>query len=64
MASTIIAKDKLTFWEARWGKPHEGIDIAAHRGAHILASNGVIVYSGNELGGYGNIIVIAHKGGF
>lgn len=49
----------------RWGRPHEGLDIAAQRGAHILASNsGVVVYSGNELGGYGNIIVIAHKGGF
>ncbi len=49
----------------RWGKPHEGLDIAAQTGAHILASkSGVIVYSGNELGGYGNIIVIAHKGGF
>ena len=49
----------------RWGKPHEGLDIAAQRGAHILAANnGVVVYSGNELGGYGNMIVIAHKGGF
>jgi len=49
----------------RWGKPHEGLDIAAQRGAHIVAANnGVVVYSGNELGGYGNIIVIAHKGGF
>jgi len=50
---------------SRWGKPHEGLDIAAQRGSHILASNsGVTVYSGNELGGYGNIIVIAHRGGF
>lgn len=49
----------------RWGKSHEGIDIAARRGTHIVAANdGVVVYSGNRMGGYGNITVIAHKGGF
>jgi len=48
----------------RWGRPHEGFDIAAQSGAHILASNdGVVVYSGNEIGGYGNLIILAHKGG-
>jgi murein DD-endopeptidase MepM/ murein hydrolase activator NlpD len=49
----------------RWGRKHEGIDIAARRGAHIIAADdGVVVYSGKELGGYGNITVIAHSGGF
>jgi len=49
----------------RWGKKHDGIDIAAKRGAHILAtSSGIVVYSGNKLGGYGNITVIAHKHGY
>lgn len=49
----------------RWGRKHEGIDIAARRGAHIIAADdGVVVYSGKELGGYGNITVISHQGGF
>lgn len=49
----------------RWGRKHEGMDIAARRGAKIIAvDSGVVVYSGKELGGYGNITVIAHKDGF
>lgn len=48
----------------RWGKSHEGIDIPARRGAHILAAKeGLVVYSGSQLGGYGNITVISHPGG-
>lgn len=48
----------------RWGRPHEGIDIPAHRGANIVAArDGVVVYSGNQLGGYGNITVISHADG-
>lgn len=48
----------------RWGKLHEGVDIPGHIGAHIVAAaDGVVVYSGNEIGGYGNITVIAHKNG-
>jgi murein DD-endopeptidase MepM/ murein hydrolase activator NlpD len=49
----------------RWGRRHEGIDISGRRGSHIVATqDGVVVYSGNEMGGYGNITVIAHPGGF
>lgn len=49
----------------RWGRAHEGVDISAHVGAHIVAAaEGVVVYSGSEIGGYGNITVIAHKNGF
>ena len=48
----------------RWGKAHEGIDIAARSGTAIIAAEaGVVVYSGNDLGGYGNLTVISHKGG-
>lgn len=48
----------------RWGKSHQGIDIPARRGSHIVSiDDGVVVYSGNELGGYGNITVIAHPNG-
>lgn len=48
----------------RWGKAHEGVDIPARVGASILSSDdGVVVYSGRGIGGYGNITIISHKGG-
>lgn len=50
---------------SRWGKKHEGVDIPGRVGAHIVAAaEGVVVYSGDEIGGYGNITVIAHKDGY
>jgi hypothetical protein len=50
---------------SRWGKPHEGIDIPGKVGSHIVAaSEGVVVYSGSDIGGYGNITVLAHRNGF
>lgn len=49
----------------RWGRAHEGVDIPGRIGAHIVsAADGVVVYSGDEIGGYGNITVIAHRNGF
>jgi len=48
----------------RWGKPHQGIDIPGREGSHILsAESGIVVYSGNDLGGYGNTVVVAHANG-
>lgn len=48
----------------RWGRNHEGIDIAARVGTSIVAvESGVVIYSGNDLGGYGNLTVISHPGG-
>ncbi|MBC7430025.1 MAG: LysM peptidoglycan-binding domain-containing M23 family metallopeptidase [Bacteriovorax sp.] len=50
---------------SRWGKKHEGVDIPGRVGSHIVAAaEGVVVYSGDEIGGYGNITVIAHKDGY
>ncbi len=49
----------------RWGRMHEGIDIPGKVGTNIVAAeDGVVVYSGSEIGGYGNITVLAHKNGF
>lgn len=43
----------------RWTKFHEGIDLAAPSGTPIYAAHsGKVVYSGNKLRGYGNIVII------
>jgi murein DD-endopeptidase MepM/ murein hydrolase activator NlpD len=47
------------------GMKNEGINISVPEGTPIRAAEGgVIAYSGNELKGYGNLILIRHEGGF
>jgi murein DD-endopeptidase MepM/ murein hydrolase activator NlpD len=49
---------------ARGGRPHEGIDIAAPEGSAVVAAaDGVVIYSGSGVRGYGNLILIRHAGG-
>ena len=44
---------------------NEGINIAAPRGTSILAAdNGVVAYAGNELRGYGNLVLLRHADGW
>lgn len=48
----------------RWGRQHQGIDIPAKEGAHFISvADGVVVYSGDDLSGYGNLTVVSHRGG-
>ena len=43
------------------GLQNDGINIAAARGTPVLASeNGVVAYAGNELRGFGNLVLIRH----
>jgi murein DD-endopeptidase MepM/ murein hydrolase activator NlpD len=43
------------------GGHNDGINIAAPRGAPVEAAGaGVVAYAGNELRGYGNLILIKH----
>jgi murein DD-endopeptidase MepM/ murein hydrolase activator NlpD len=47
----------------RWGRMHEGVDIAASTGVPIwAAAAGTVIYAG-WLGGYGNLVVIDHANG-
>ena len=47
----------------RWGRMHEGIDIAVAEGTAVRASaGGTVIYAG-WLGGYGNLVVVDHGGG-
>ena len=49
---------------ARWGKPHEGIDLPAPVGTPVFAAaDGRVVYAGAAIRGYGNLIVLKHPGG-
>ncbi len=47
------------------GLHNDGINIKAPRGAPVRAAeNGVVAYTGNELRGFGNLILIKHAGGW
>src|SRR5579875_362515 len=47
------------------GTHNDGINIAAPKGTPVRAADaGVVVYAGNELRGYGNLILIKHVGGW
>lgn len=47
------------------GRRNDGINIAAKKGTPIKAAeNGVIAYAGNELKGFGNLVLIKHDGGW
>ncbi len=47
------------------GLHNDGINIAAPRGTGVRAAeNGVVVYAGNELKGFGNLLLIKHADGW
>jgi murein DD-endopeptidase MepM/ murein hydrolase activator NlpD len=47
------------------GTQNDGINIAASAGAPVYAAAaGEVVYVGNELRGYGNLVLIKHEGGY
>lgn len=44
---------------------NDGINIAASRGTPVLAADtGVVAYAGNELKGFGNLILVKHANGW
>ncbi|MBI5203092.1 MAG: M23 family metallopeptidase [Elusimicrobia bacterium] len=45
----------------RWGKNHNGLDIAADLKVPVFAAApGEVLYSGNQVSGYGNLLVLRH----
>lgn len=45
-------------------RPHNGIDISSPAGKPVVAfADGIVTYSQNSQGGYGNLVVIQHSGG-
>lgn len=58
---TIISK----FGPKQGGLYNDGINIKAKEGVEVKSSeSGVVAYVGNELKGYGNLIIIKHSGGW
>ena len=53
-----------TFGE-KGGEKSDGINIALPEGTPIKAAeNGIVAYAGNELKGYGNLVLVRHDNGF
>ncbi len=47
------------------GTHNDGINIAAPRGAAVQAADaGIVAYAGNELRGYGNLVLVKHQNGW
>ncbi|MFD2262613.1 peptidoglycan DD-metalloendopeptidase family protein [Lacibacterium aquatile] len=54
-----------TYGEMGSGLRNDGLNIAANKGTPVRAAeNGVVVYAGDEIKGFGNLLLIRHADGF
>jgi murein DD-endopeptidase MepM/ murein hydrolase activator NlpD len=60
-----LAAPRLTSrFGKRWGRPHEGVDMGAPIGTPVYAAAaGSVIYSGDQVRGYGNMVVLKHAEG-
>jgi murein DD-endopeptidase MepM/ murein hydrolase activator NlpD len=59
----LRGKVLVAFGPRGGGLHNDGINIAAREGAEIRAAeSGVVVYAGNELQGFGNLVLLRHAG--
>ena len=57
----VKGKIILKYGKIKPGLHNDGINIAASNGEDVVASRqGKIIYAGNEIPGYGNLILIKH----
>jgi murein DD-endopeptidase MepM/ murein hydrolase activator NlpD len=61
----VRGKIMTSFGPGTGGLHNDGINIAAPRGTPVSAAdNGVVAYVGNELRGFGNLVLIKHADGW
>ena len=56
-----------SYMEWRWGRMHNGIDIAGggdYGQPFVAADGGTVVWAGDDGGGYGNYVMIDHGNGY
>jgi murein DD-endopeptidase MepM/ murein hydrolase activator NlpD len=53
------------FGPSAQGTNNDGVNIAAPKGAPVIAAaGGIVAYTGNEMKGFGNLVLIRHEGGW
>ncbi len=61
----VVGKLVSSYGPKEGGLHNDGINIAAPRGTAVRAAeDGVVAYAGNELRGYGNLLLVRHAGGW
>ncbi len=56
-----------SYMEWRWGRMHNGIDIAGggdYGQPFVAADGGTVTWAGNDGGGYGNYVIVDHGNGY
>jgi murein DD-endopeptidase MepM/ murein hydrolase activator NlpD len=61
----LLGRTVSRFGSKGGGKVNDGLDIAAAEGTAVLAAGeGIVVYSGNEIGLFGGLVLVDHGGGW
>ncbi len=59
----VVGRRMAGFGPGADGAHNDGVNIAADRGTAVLASEaGTVAYAGNELRGFGNLVLVRHSG--